>query len=76
MNARISIAALALLAGALACSQSHAQGKDIRVGFIVDKTGPLEAYMKQTQTGFQIGLEYATGGTMAVAGRKIFRDCA
>ena len=71
MNARISIAALALLAGALACSQSHAQGKDIRVGFIVDKTGPLEAYMKQTQTGFQIGLEYATGGTMVVAGRKI-----
>ena len=71
MNARISIAALALLAGALACSQSHAQGKDIRVGFIVDKTGPLEAYMKQTQTGFQIGLEYATGGTMTVAGRKI-----
>ena len=71
MNARISIAAVALLAGALACSQSHAQGKDIRVGFIVDKTGPLEAYMKQTQTGFQIGLEYATGGTMTVAGRKI-----
>ena len=71
MNARISIAALALLAGALACSQSHAQGKDIRVGFIVDKTGPLEAYMKQTQTGFQIGLEYATGGTMTVAGRRV-----
>ena len=47
------------------------QAKDIRVAFIFDKTGPLEAYVKQTQVGLQLGLEYATNGTMMVAGRKL-----
>ena len=36
-----------------------------------DKTGPLEAYAKQTQTGLLMGLEYATGGKMEVAGKKL-----
>src|SRR5690606_17059338 len=27
---------------------------------------PLEAYSKQTHAGFELGLEYATGGTMKV----------
>jgi len=48
-----------------------AQPKEIRIALIASKTGPLEAYAKQTITGFQIGLDYATGGTMQVAGRKI-----
>ena len=60
-------ALLALIMSTLALGQP----KDIRVAFIYDKSGPLEAYMKQTQTGFQLGLDYATGGTMTVAGRKI-----
>ena len=34
-------------------------------------TGPLEAYGKQTSTGFLMGLDYATGGTMSVAGKKL-----
>ncbi len=38
---------------------------------IEDSTGPLEAYAKQSETGFKLGLEYATHGTMMVAGRKI-----
>ena len=38
---------------------------------VYDKTGPLEAYAKQTQNGLMLGLEYATQGTMTVAGRKI-----
>lgn len=46
-------------------------GKDIRIAHIYSKTGPLEAYGKQTQTGFMMGLDYATGGTFAVAGRKL-----
>ena len=71
MKAQLSIAAFALFASALMSGESQAQGKDIRVGFVFDKSGPLEAYTKQTQTGFQVGLEYATGGTMTVAGRKI-----
>jgi branched-chain amino acid transport system substrate-binding protein len=34
-------------------------------------SGALEAYGRQTQTGFLMGLDYATGGTMAVAGKKL-----
>ncbi|MDQ6685548.1 MAG: substrate-binding domain-containing protein [Pseudomonadota bacterium] len=44
---------------------------EIRIAHVYSKTGPLEAYGKQTQTGFMMGLDYATGGTMMVAGKKI-----
>ena len=51
---------------------AFAQGKgEIRIAHVYSKTGPLEAYGKQTATGFMMGLEYATGGTMTVAGRKL-----
>jgi hypothetical protein len=43
----------------------------IKIALIAGKTGPLEAYAKQTIVGFQMGLEYATGGTTSVAGRKL-----
>ncbi|MCM5571152.1 substrate-binding domain-containing protein [Burkholderiaceae bacterium FT117] len=48
-----------------------AVAKDIKIAHIYSKTGPLEAYGKQTATGLMLGLEYATGGTMTVNGRKI-----
>jgi len=48
-----------------------AQDKPIKIALIQDKTGPLEAYAKQVVTGFTLGLEYATKGTMTVAGRKV-----
>ncbi|MGZ3198062.1 MAG: substrate-binding domain-containing protein [Croceibacterium sp.] len=49
-----------------------AQGKgEIRIAHVYSKTGPLEAYGKQTQTGLMMGLDYATNGTMTVAGKKI-----
>ena len=46
-------------------------GKDVKIALLTGKTGPLEAYAKQTIIGFHLGLEYATGGTMMVAGRKL-----
>ncbi len=55
----------------LAHVQAQAQGKDIKVAHIYSRTGPLEAYGKQTATGLMMGLDYATGGTMMVNGRKI-----
>ncbi len=61
---------LAVAAAALATLAS-AQTGDIRIAHIYSKTGPLEAYAKQTQTGLLMGLDYATGGTMMVNGRKI-----
>ena len=50
---------------------AFAQGKDLKIAVIQSKTGPLEAYAKQMIVGFNMGLEYATGGSMAVAGRKL-----
>ncbi|KIL53136.1 substrate-binding domain-containing protein [Jeotgalibacillus campisalis] len=43
----------------------------IKVGVLASLTGALESYGKQTQRGFELGLDYATDGTMEVAGRKI-----
>lgn len=54
-----------------ALSAAFSQNKEIRIAHVYDKTGALEAYAKQTQTGFLMGLEYATGGTLTVAGKKI-----
>src|SRR5688500_18160683 len=48
-----------------------AQAKEIRIAHVYDKTGPLEAYAKQTHAGLMMGLEYATGGRMEVLGRRI-----
>ena len=66
-----TLTALALAALALAPVASVAQPKDIRIAHIHSKTGPLEAYGKQTATGFLMGLDYATDGTMMVAGKKL-----
>ena len=43
----------------------------VKIALIASKTGPLEAYAKQSIVGFNMGLEFATGGSMMVAGRKI-----
>jgi branched-chain amino acid transport system substrate-binding protein len=51
--------------------QVFAQAKEIRIAHVYDKTGPLEAYAKQTHAGLMMGLEYATGGKMEVLGRRI-----
>jgi branched-chain amino acid transport system substrate-binding protein len=67
---RRTLVALAALTAAVA-APAFAQSKDIKIALISGKTGPLEAYAKQTVIGFNMGLDYATGGTMQVAGRKI-----
>ncbi|ASI67614.1 ABC transporter permease [Diaphorobacter nitroreducens] len=60
----------AALAAALTAPLALAQS-EIRIAHVYSKTGPLEAYGKQTQAGLMMGLDYATGGTMAVAGKKL-----
>ena len=62
---------LFILAVATALSTSVAHADDLKIALIYGKTGPLEAYAKQTETGLRMGLEYATKGTMTVDGRKI-----
>ena len=70
----LSTLATLALAAALPLIPLRAQaqaGKDIKIAHIYSKTGALEAYGKQTAIGLQLGLQYATGGTMAVNGRKL-----
>ncbi|SEJ44181.1 MULTISPECIES: substrate-binding domain-containing protein [unclassified Achromobacter] len=66
---RVLLATLASLC--MSSAGSALAAKDFVVAHVYDKTGPLEAYAKQTQNGLMLGLEYATQGTMTVAGRKI-----
>ena len=61
-------AAVAALTPLAALAQA---GKEVKIALIASKTGPLEAYAKQTIVGFMMGLDYATGGSMTVAGRKL-----
>ena len=61
---------LALSLAAFTAS-AFGQAKEIKIAHIYGKTGPFEAYAKQTHAGLMMGLEYATGGKMEVLGRKI-----
>jgi branched-chain amino acid transport system substrate-binding protein len=61
----------AVVASTLASGFAFGQAKEIKIAHIYSKTGPLEAYGKQTAVGFLMGLDYATGGTMMVAGKKL-----
>jgi branched-chain amino acid transport system substrate-binding protein len=47
------------------------EGGTIKIGVLASLTGALESYGKQTQRGFELGIDYATGGTMEVNGKKI-----
>ena len=68
----IALAAASLLTALAAAPTAFAQkGADIKIALIASKSGPLEAYAKQTIVGFNMGLDYATQGTMTVAGRKL-----
>ena len=64
----LALAAAALLAPAAALAQTTG---DVKIALISSKSGPLEAFAKQTIIGFNLGLDYATGGTMMVNGRKL-----
>ena len=66
----LSIAAALCATGVAPAALAQSKG-EIRIAHIYSKSGPLEAYGKQTQTGLMLGLQYATGGTMMVGGKKI-----
>ncbi len=64
-------AALAV-ATALMGAPALAQDGPVKIALLHGLSGsPLEAYSKQTHAGFDLGLEYATNGTLEVKGRKI-----
>ncbi|HXD41008.1 MAG TPA: substrate-binding domain-containing protein [Ramlibacter sp.] len=71
MQRRTWVALAALAASVFTLPAAFGQGKEIKIAHVYSRTGPLEAYGKQTATGLMMGLDYATGGTMTVNGRKI-----
>ncbi len=59
------------MAVALCAAAGAATAQELRIALILGKTGPFEAYAKQTETGFMLGLEYLTGGKMELDGRRL-----
>jgi branched-chain amino acid transport system substrate-binding protein len=61
------------LAGAFAATLAGSAwaAPDLKIALIAGKTGVLESYAKETETGFMMGLEYLTGGKMEIGGRKL-----
>lgn len=55
----------------LALHAGSAAAQDVKVALIAGRTGPLDAYARQTEAGFMLGLDYLTKGTMTVGGRRI-----
>lgn len=51
--------------------EAPADGEAITVGLLTDQSGALAIYGPMQERGFRLGLEYATDGTMEVAGRPL-----
>ena len=58
-----------MVSASLLCTAAYAD--DLRIALIYGKTGPLEAYAKQTEIGLRMGFEFATKNTMTIGDRKI-----
>jgi len=64
--------ALTTMAVSMMVGAAAAGAQELKIALITSKTHAfLEPYAKQTEIGFQMGLEYLTNGTMTIHGRKI-----
>jgi branched-chain amino acid transport system substrate-binding protein len=70
-NVRLFSLTLVLLLVISAVNFSTAQEDTLKIGVLTDHSGALSIYGFEQTQGFELGLEYATGGTMEVAGRKL-----
>ena len=61
----------ALVALAVLCTSTIVQAKDIVIAHVYSKTGLFEFYGMESHRGLELGLQYATNGTMMVNGKKI-----
>jgi len=62
----------AVLAGAIAFAGPAAAQDPIKIAVVQGMSGSsLEAFSRQSLTGFEMGIEYATGGTNEIDGRPI-----
>lgn len=49
----------------------EALGEPLKIGVMQDLTGPLQLFGNEAWNGFQIGMDYATDGSMSAGGRPI-----
>ncbi len=54
-----------------AATSAPSAGGSIKVGLLTDRSGVVAIYGPMLEQGFDLGLQYATDGTMTVAGKKI-----
>jgi len=72
MKRMIATLTVATALAAAGWSTAYTQENPVKIALVHGLSGsPLEAYSKQTTNGFNLGLEYATKGTMEIKGRKI-----
>jgi branched-chain amino acid transport system substrate-binding protein len=67
----VAMIALTACSGQQEVKPEEEAKEPIKIGILTSLTGVLETYGKTTVNGFELGLEYATGGTNEVAGRPI-----
>jgi branched-chain amino acid transport system substrate-binding protein len=67
----VSVMALTVPALTASTTPTHAQDETLKIGLLTDLTGALSIYGVEQTNGFMLGLEYATEGTMEVAGWPI-----
>ena len=60
-----------VLTGSLLTAGAALAAEPIKIARVVGITGPYEAYTKQSLTGFEMGLEYATKGSNEIIGRPV-----
>ncbi|NJL94417.1 MAG: ABC transporter substrate-binding protein [Anaerolineae bacterium] len=60
-----------LALGLVAPGLSTAQDDALKIGVLTDHAGALSVYGFEQTQGFELGLEYATDGSLEVAGRPI-----
>ena len=66
-----ALAAIAAFGLGVGLSAGTGTAKEVKICLIAGKTGLLEAYAKQTENGFMLGLEYLTKGTMKLGDDKL-----
>ncbi|NDJ78647.1 MAG: ABC transporter substrate-binding protein [Chloroflexi bacterium] len=67
----VTVMALSLVLIPSHTAKTEARQDTLKIGVITDRTGLLAVYGIELENGFALGLDYATGGTMEVAGRPI-----
>jgi branched-chain amino acid transport system substrate-binding protein len=68
---KLKALAIASFAAAAVTMTAPVSAQELKIALIAGKTGALEAYAKETELGFMMGLEYLTKGSMMINGRKV-----